>query len=253
MCRGGGVTGSHVSFPPPQPPPPAASSPTQPPRRVGGCKPRRGHWPPATSPARRRLLLEEHGGQPGVRELLRRGSPPPPRPRKLPRVVSAALLRKKGDFMISCSGSVCWRWWLGGNALLRFLPAVGTVGDRAGGHLSGCGGVDAQPWGPARSLTPFWGCSPIPFTPSLWSPEQNPQRFWGRNCAKPSLHRSGSLVPVLPQRDAPSEGRSFPQPFSIAETVSAVRGARSLFGVSRLPASPCAGLVSHQLSGSQIR
>lgn len=68
------------------------------------------------------------------------GPPPPrPRPRKLPRVVSAALLRKKGDFMILCSSSVCWRWWRGGNALLRFLPAVGTVGDRAGGHLGGGG------------------------------------------------------------------------------------------------------------------
>lgn len=140
VCVGVGGGSLEATSPSPPLPPPAASSPTQPPRRVGGCKPRRGHWPPATSPARHRLLLEEHGGQPGVRELLRRGPPPPrPRPRKLPRVVSAALLRKKGDFMILCSSSVCWRWWRGGNALLRFLPAVGTVGDRAGGHLGGGG------------------------------------------------------------------------------------------------------------------
>lgn len=50
----------------------------------------------------------------------------------------------------------------GRNAFLRFLPAVGMAGDRAGGARGG----DAWPPGPACSLAPFWGCSPSPSPPS---------------------------------------------------------------------------------------
>lgn len=50
------------------------------------------------------------------------------------------------------------------NALLRFLPAVGTAGDRAGDTL---GGGMLSPGVLRRSLAFLWGCSPIPITPSL--------------------------------------------------------------------------------------
>lgn len=102
-CRWGGRWKPRLL--PSRQPSPAASSPTRPPEHVGGCKPPRGHRPPATSPAGLRLLLGEHGERPGVRELLRRGPPPAP---EAAACCVCCIAEKKGNFMISCSGSVCW-------------------------------------------------------------------------------------------------------------------------------------------------
>lgn len=155
--------------------------------------------------------------------------------------------------MISCSG-LCllgglWGWK---NTLLRFLLAAGTAGDGAGGTR---GGGMLSP-GVLRAAWSYSGGAPQhPLQPSsLRSAEPNPWWFRGRNGAKPYPRCSGSPAPVSPWRDTPNGGQGHPAAlFYHRDHVCSRGGGGGHLGARWVPAGPSAGLVSHQLSGSQIR
>lgn len=154
-AAGGGVTGSHIF--PPMIPPQQHPLPRSHWGILGAANPHPGPWVTGDFPsAVQNFCL-------GVREPR-----PPPRHRKLLRVVSAASLRKIKKKKRRFHDFVQRLCLFGGGDLLCFLPVWGQRGALGGGN--------AQPWGPV--------CTPQSAPSSLWSPEQNPQRFWGQKRCK---------------------------------------------------------------------